>query len=253
MILRQIKPYTMNLIIDIGNTRIKTALFNTGQIVDLKTYSFSAEFEEYIKTWKPDNEVNCIVSTTGSFSQQLKNILNNKFKKVIELNGLTNLPFNNLYETKDTQGPDRIAVIAGAQLLYPGENVLAIDAGTAITFDFIDNAGNYMGGNISPGLEMRFKALNTFTDKLPLYSKDEKSELLGKSTQEAIVFGVQNSMVFEIEQYIARLSKNYENLRTIITGGDADFFANKLKNIIFVDTNLVLKGLNRILEYNVSK
>jgi type III pantothenate kinase len=242
----------MNLIIDIGNSRIKTALFDKNQIIDLKIHSNYPEISSFINSLKINYAEQCIVSATGTFKIQLRKLLEEKLTNFIELNGNTPLPYNNLYISKETQGPDRIAAIAGAQLQFPYQNILVIDAGTAITFDFIDTTGNYLGGNISPGLEMRFKALHTFTKKLPLLSKTESKNFLGKTTQEAIVSGVQNSMVFEIEEYIATISSNYENLRTIITGGDADFFANKLKSIIFVDLNLVLKGLNRILEYNVS-
>jgi type III pantothenate kinase len=243
----------MNLIIDIGNSRIKTAIFEKDQIVDFIILRDISEFNSKYDSNKLRNIPNCILSSTGNFDKQFKEVITNLFPGFLELNGNSKLPFNNLYETKNTQGPDRIAAIAGAQFLYPNENILVIDAGTAIKFDFIDRSSNYLGGNISPGLEMRFKALHTFTEKLPLLCSKEQMQLLGKSTQEAIVFGVQNSMIFEIEQYIAKLSANYENLKIIITGGDADFFANKLKSTIFVDLNLVLKGLNRILEYNVSK
>jgi type III pantothenate kinase len=241
----------MNIIIDIGNTRIKTAIFNFDQIVELNIHKNEADFIESLTNLKIQCD-NCIVAATGLYSDKLKKQLHILFKKVIELNGFTKLPFNNLYQTKETQGPDRIAAIAGAQLKFQNENILIIDAGTAITFDFIDKNGNYLGGNISPGIEMRFKALHTFTQKLPLLNISEQNLLLGLSTTDAITYGVQNSMIFEIEQYIQTLSQNYENLRTIMTGGDADFLANKLKNTIFVDSNLVLKGLNRILEYNVN-
>ena len=242
----------MNLIVDIGNTRIKSAIFNHEEIFEVKVHAAFFEFETYLKNQIEILDFSgCIVAATGNFNAQFQNVMKPFFKKIVVLNGFTNLPFNNLYQTKETQGPDRIAAIAGAQLQFPGENVLVIDAGTAIKFDFIDKNGEYLGGNISPGMEMRFKALHTFTQKLPLLSSSAQNQLLGTSTPEAIISGVQNGMVFEIEQYIEVLSSNYDNLRTIITGGDADFFANKLKNTIFVDSNLVLKGLNRILEYNV--
>jgi type III pantothenate kinase len=240
----------MNLVIDIGNTRTKTALFNNNELLEIKTFSELLVCDvEFILRAFPQI-TNCILCCTGQINLNLKEYLNNTFSLLVNLSGNTSIPFKNNYESKVSQGPDRIAAIAGAQMQFPGSDVLVIDAGTAITFDFIDKKGNYNGGNISPGLEIRFKALHNFTDKLPLLQRTNEFDLLGRNTVEAINSGVQNGIIFEIEQYIVTLKHQYSSLKTIITGGDADFLANKLKCTIFADSNLVLKGLNRILNYN---
>ena len=240
----------MNLIFDIGNTRVKAAVFDKNELLESKTIVDMqiCDIEFIMRNFSLVK--NCIVSSTGHLESNLAKYLQNTFPQLIELSGNTPLPFKNNYESKATQGPDRIAAIAGAQMQFPGLNVLVVDAGTAITFDFIDKYGNYNGGNISPGLEIRFKALHNFTDKLPLLQRTNEFELLGQNTAEAIISGVQNGIIFEIEQYIVTLKQQYSSLQTIITGGDADFLANKLKSTIFADSNLVLKGLNRILNYN---
>ena len=147
-------------------------------------------------------------------------------------------------------GKDRLAAVAGAIGLYPNTNLLVIDAGTAITYELINSKHEFLGGNISPGMTIRYKALNEFTSKLPLLSASDETPLIGQSTKEAIQAGVQNGVLFEIQGLINELSSQYPSIKTIITGGDAEFFARKLKNPIFVHPNLVLIGLNRILEYN---
>ncbi|NOR76346.1 MAG: type III pantothenate kinase, partial [Draconibacterium sp.] len=134
--------------------------------------------------------------------------------------------------------------------LYPKNNVLIIDAGTAITYDILNDENQYLGGNISPGIDMRFKALNQFTDKLPLVSQKNYNKLYGTSTENAIRAGVQNGVVFEVDKTIDIFNEFYNNLKVIITGGNAEFFEKKLKNSFFVHFNLIAMGLNRILEYN---
>ena len=240
----------MNLIIDIGNSLTKVAIFNNNELIDLKIFEdlMVCDIEFVLRNY-PETK-NCIVSVTGSFEKNLQQYLKNTFPNLIELSGFTPLPFINNYETKQTQGSDRIAGVAGSQLQFPKSNVLIIDAGTAITYDFIDKNGNYLGGNIAPGLEMRFKALNSFTKKLPLLKKIDNFELLGNNTQQAIISGVQNGIIFEIEGYISTLQKKYTEVKVIITGGDADFLAGKIKSAIFVNKNIVLSGLNQILDYN---
>jgi type III pantothenate kinase len=243
----------MNLLVDIGNTRTKVAITDGDTIVESKIFSQLqiCDIEWVLKTYPP--VVNCILSSTAADDLPLIEYLNNTFKLFINLTGNTALPFKNLYQTKETQGADRIAGIAGAQYLNPNANSLIIDAGTAITFDFINDKGEYLGGTISPGMQIRFKALNTFTGKLPLLQSVSDFNILGKNTNEAIVAGVQNGIIFEIDGYISNLNEQYHDLKVFLTGGDAEFFANKLKNTIFVNQNLLLIGLNRILEYNAKK
>ncbi len=240
----------MNLILDIGNTRTKAAIFDNDNIVDIKIFNepLVCDIEFLLRNYPTAN--NCILSMTGNIDKSIFQYLSNTFPGLIELKGSTPLPFLNNYKSKETQGPDRIAAIAGATVVFPGANVLVIDAGTAITFDFIDSSANYFGGNISPGIEMCFKALHTFTQKLPLLSKSGAESIFGDNTENAIICGVQNAIVFEIEGYIKVLNKDYPDLITIITGGDAEFLAGKIKSTIFADLNLVLIGLNKILQYN---
>jgi len=194
-----------------------------------------------------------ILSSTKLVDQQLLEYLNKDFTQFIELDHLTPLPIANLYETPETLGKDRIAAAVGANELFPNQNVLVIDAGTAITYDFVSAENQYLGGNISPGLQMRFKALNRFTDKLPLVDSSAYFSEIGKNTKEAIRGGVQNGILFEIEKTIEIFAEKYEDLQVILTGGDSAFLSQMLNADVLVHLNLTLIGLNRILEFNSTK
>jgi type III pantothenate kinase len=161
------------------------------------------------------------------------------------------LPIRSSYQTPETLGKDRLAAVVGAAFLQPDMDILVIDAGTAVTYDCIDASGVYHGGNIAPGVEMRLKALHTFTQKLPLVKVNANVDFLGKDTQSAIQAGVLYGVVLEIDGYIERLMLKYPKLSVFLTGGSAVLFDNKLKSRIFADKNLVLTGLNRILQHNV--
>jgi len=240
----------MNLIIDIGNSRIKVSVFNRGDVLfTIPLEEISSENIQMLKNEHPSLN-QAILSTVKDISPELENYLAANFDTFIELDAETPLPIENLYQTKDTLGKDRIAAVVGAFDLYPNTNVLVIDAGTAITFDIINEQGQYLGGNISPGLEMRFKALNKFTGRLPLVRKNDFDNLYGRTTEEAILAGVQHGIVFETDKAIETFKEFYNNLKVIITGGDAIFFDKKLKNSFFVHFNLTALGLNRILEHN---
>jgi len=173
-------------------------------------------------------------------------------KNFIQLNASVPLPIKNEYESKETLGLDRIANVAGVRYFFQNKNVLVFDVGTAMTIDFITKNNEYLGGNISPGLEMRFKALHNFTHALPLLEQSESYEFFGKNTQEAIISGVQQGIIYEIEGYIRSFHNKYSQIQNIITGGNADFFEKKLNYPIFAVKNLSLFGLNRILQYNVA-
>ncbi len=240
----------MNLVIDIGNSRIKLSVFNRGDVLfTIPLDEITPENIQMLKNEHPSLN-QAILSTVKDISPELKNYLASGFETFIELDAETPLPIENLYHTKETLGKDRIAAVVGAFDLYPNTNVLVIDAGTAITFDIINEKGQYLGGNISPGLEMRFKALNQFTGRLPLVQKNDFNDLFGKTTEEAIRAGVQHGIVFETDKAIETFKEFYNNLKVIITGGDANFFDKKLKNSFFVHFNLTALGLNRILEHN---
>lgn len=193
----------------------------------------------------------CILSSVTNEDEAISMFLQNEIPHFINLNHTTPLPYKNLYHTPESLGNDRIAGIAGAYNRFPGANVLVIDLGTAITYDLITSNGEYKGGNISPGLVTRFNALHSFTSRLPLLGKADVQIDLGTDTRSAIIAGVQNGILYEINGYIEHNSTEFPDLVIILTGGDADFFANKLKKPIFVDPNLILSGLNAILEYNI--
>lgn len=174
-----------------------------------------------------------------------------RFSKVIPLNSQTPLPIKNLYQTPETLGSDRIAGAAGAYALFPNRNILIVDAGTAIKYDFINLRGEYLGGSIAPGLDLKFKALHHFTGKLPLLEKNHQFEMSGSSTTHAIISGVMYGTLLEIQGFIDGYQKQNGEIQVIITGGDHSYFADRLKGTIFAEPNLVLKGLYEILKYNV--
>lgn len=240
----------MNLVIDIGNTRTKFSVFNRGEVlITVPVEEFNASHIGVLKR-EYDELDHVILSAVKDYPQELSEALKQEFDTFIELDAGTPLPIENCYETKDTLGKDRIAAVVGAFDLYPETNVLVIDAGTAITYDILTAEGKYLGGNISPGIEMRFKALHQFTGKLPSTERADYSKLFGTTTANAIRAGVQNGTVYEVDSTISAFKEFYNNLKVIITGGDAEFFDNKLKNSFFVHFNLTSLGLNRILEYN---
>lgn len=240
----------INLVIDIGNSRTKIALFNQHDLMfnvpvdQLTTDHVKMLKDEYAQLNK------AILSSVKPDDDELKLFLAENFGQFIELNEQTSLPIENLYETPETLGKDRLAAAIGANELFPDQNLLVIDAGTAITYDLVSEKNQFIGGNISPGLEMRFKALNQFTGKLPLVSYKDDWQMIGRNTTEAIRAGVQNGILSEITHTIDYFNRNYQNLQIIMTGGDSIFFDKKLNYSIFVHFNLTLIGLNRILEHN---
>jgi type III pantothenate kinase len=243
----------MNLIIDIGNSRTKFSLFNRGEVlITVPVDEFLPEHIQVLKDEHPSLN-KAILSSVKEFPENLAEALQNNFDTFIELTHETSLPIENHYLSKETLGKDRIAAAVGANDLYPNTNLLIIDAGTAITYDFVNDKNQYLGGNIAPGLEMRFKSLHHFTNKLPLVKTENLNKLFGTTTEEAILAGVQNGFVYEVEKTIEMFKVFYGNLKVIITGGDANFFDKKLKYPFFVRFNLVALGLNRILEYNEDK
>jgi len=243
----------MNLVIDIGNSRIKLALFSERDLMfNVPLDELKPEHIQVLLNEHHDLN-NAIISSVREYPFELKTFLQHSFKNFIELDANTPVPISNCYETPETLGKDRLAAAVGATEIFPGKNVLVIDAGTAITYEIVTAKNEYLGGNISPGLSTRFKALHQFTGKLPLLQPADEFAVLGTNTQSAVLAGVQVGLLFEVQQYIEYFNTIYENLEIIITGGDAKFFDKKLKNSIFVHFNLTLIGLNRILEYNVKK
>ena len=192
------------------------------------------------------------LSTKSSF--HLYEILNiSALKKrypLLVLNYKMNFPFVNLYETPSTLGVDRLALVSAAAAQYPNKNVLIIDSGSCITYDFLDHKNCYLGGAISPGLEMRYKALNNFTAKLPFLDMKTPKSLTGNTTNSSIHAGVVRGTLFEIEGFIASYRKEYEDLTIILTGGNAHFLRDSLKSGIFANSNFLMEGLHYLLENN---
>lgn len=239
----------MNLVIDLGNTRVKLALFDNG----LMLFSDNIEIlsPEYLEKFLEANPgiTAAILSSVVDFPGEIKTFLTNKFK-FIELNPGTSLPLENLYKTPETLGKDRIAAAVGANNRFRNQDVLVIDAGTCIKYDFVNHKNQYLGGSISPGIDMRFKALHTFTSRLPLLNDRDFNSLMGTNTRESILSGVLNGIRVEVQSFTDEYVKQYPGLKVILTGGDMDFFVKQLKNSIFADPFLILKGLNIILEEN---
>ncbi|MBE6313130.1 MAG: type III pantothenate kinase [Bacteroidales bacterium] len=241
----------MNLAIDCGNTSMKVGLFENEAI--FKTFVFPKTDDEAVVSLLSEYTIErAILSSVSGVSPLLANAFQKKVPCFVLLSAQTPLPIKNLYRTPETLGPDRIAAAVAADMLSPvGAPSLVIDAGTAVTYEFVSADSEYMGGNIAPGLSMRFKALNHFTKKLPLVSCRENFEPVGRDTENAILAGVVEGMLFEMEGYIEKYTQQNPNLCVFLTGGDAFFFEKRLKNRIFANENLLLIGLNRILNYNV--
>lgn len=241
----------MDLVIDIGNTLAKLAVFNAdadmlyrSTIPSLELASKLNELEEvYPKiTW-------CILSSVGTVHPKHLERLEKRYA-LLHLTSDLPVPFINKYGSPQTLGVDRIALVSAAFNQYPNKNVLIIDAGSCVTYDFLDAAGVFYGGAISPGLNMRYKAMHTFTDKLPLLVPNAQAPLIGTNTSESMHSGVLCGITFEIEAYIKAYRESYPDLTVVLTGGDAQFLRDNLKNDIFANTNLLLEGLLYILKYN---
>ncbi len=239
----------MNLTVDVGNTKTKIAVFDQHHL--LKTDSFKTLDVDQLKALLEKYEIkSSILSETGApLSRQAIEFLD-KQTRYYYLNDQLKLPFVNNYKTPQTLGKDRIAAVAGSRSISAKTNTLIIDAGTCITFDFIDEHNHYYGGGITPGISMRLKALNNFTDKLPLVKREKFETLIGQSTKESILSGVQNGIIAEVNGMIDRYKNEYKDLKILLTGGDAIFFESKLKNEIFAIPNLIPIGLNEILNLN---
>jgi type III pantothenate kinase len=192
----------------------------------------------------------CAICQSGMISDVDLKVLSSSFKKLINLTEETKIPIVNLYETPSSLGKDRLASAVAASFLFPKQNAIVINAGTCITMDFVDKNNQYHGGNISPGIAMRLKAMNKFTARLPLVEACLNKNLIGKTTKEALQNGAVRGAIYEVEAFISRLTKEYGSLKVIISGGDAYFFGNQSNFKIFAHPNLVLAGLNEILNFN---
>lgn len=240
----------MNLVLDVGNTRIKAGLFQ-GELLR-KTYvesSIGALFE--LIHDQPLERI--IVATVVDLTDETKQLIQSK-GQVTFFEAETQTPLRNLYNSINTLGSDRLAAACGAYLLFKGSPFLVIDAGTCLKYNYTDKNGNFLGGGISPGLTMRFKAMHQFTNKLPLISFEEHyHDLIGNNTQNSIRMGVQLGMLAEVMGIIEQYKQLDATVNIVLTGGDAAFLQKGLKNGIFADPDLILKGLNSILNYQQLK
>ena len=242
----------MNLTVDIGNTFAKIGVFKDGVLIHKGVIPEWTENQilEYLTNQNGENVI--LSNVTGFSIDKLIAALRNRYNFWL-LDERAQLPINNLYQTPETLGKDRIAAVVGGQHLFPNQNVLIIDAGTCITYDWLKFNRDYLGGNISPGLKMRLQAMAHFTGKLPLLEVKDINFSIGNTTNSAMLNGAIQGLVLEIEGFINMYAQDFKDLKVMLTGGDAEFLAKKLKLQIFVDQNLVLVGLNKILEYNASQ
>jgi type III pantothenate kinase len=242
----------LNLIIEQGNTAVKVAVFDQGELLVSTVYG-KFGMSELLPILEQYPLKNGILSSVATPAREWVEALETGLKHFLVLDSRTKLPVKVRYRTPETLGNDRIAAAVGANFLQPGRDVLIIDAGTAITYELVEASGAYLGGNISPGMAMRFRALHQFTEKLPPVEAPERILWMGTSTETAIQAGVVNGIVYEMDGYIQDVQKKYPDVFVFLTGGHSFYFERRLKNSIFAAINLVLVGLNRILEYNVKK
>ncbi len=240
----------MNLIIDVGNTCAKLAVFEQNKLVFKMIAETSNILKEIIKVQKKyDLKQKAIISSVGKINKKTLKHLEETFNLQI-LSHRTNLPFKNLYATPKTLGIDRIALVCASVEQFPDHNVLIIDAGTCITYDFINADNEYLGGAISPGIQMRYKALHGQTANLPLLEMEVPNHIIGTSTATSIHSGVIYGVLKEIDGNVNAYKEKYSDLTVILTGGDAKLLSKQLKSSIFANSNFLLEGLNFILQFN---
>lgn len=240
----------MNLVIDIGNNATKVGIFQFDELLFQKTYStLETKHIEWIKNKYPFE--NSIISHVSNYDESIELYLA-QHARFFKLNHDTSLPIVIKYKTPHTLGRDRIASSVAASALFPEKNILIIDAGTSINYDFINLKKEFLGGAISPGFEMRLKALHHFTARLPLLDLNAIDYLIGKTTEENILSGVINGTIGEVAYFIEQYQKLFPDLHVVLTGGDAPLFENRLNCKIFAVPNLVLIGLNQIIRHYVA-
>ncbi|MGO4772551.1 type III pantothenate kinase [Flavobacterium sp. W22_SRS_FK3] len=241
----------MVLTVDVGNSRIKAAVFEESTVLESFVFEKN-ELEKKIKKIlkKFQNCSDLVVASVGNVEKQSFLI----FEKQLNIHFLTHedpFPFINRYATPKTLGIDRMVLAAGATLQFPKKNRLVIDAGTCVTYDFIDEFDNYLGGAISPGLGLRYDALHNYTARLPLLAVEASGSYIGATTAQAIHSGVVNGFVYEIDGFIDEYRANFPNFIIILTGGDTEFLAKRLKNTIFANSNFLLESLNQTFQYKI--
>ena len=246
----------MNLIIDIGNSSTKLALFEGGALKSIQTYKTNAligkQITRFIESTSKKQKITHVLWSNVSKHTLSATLFSGTDLQPVEYKNSAQVPISIDYKTPKTLGKDRLALASGAALLYPNQNNLVISLGTCITYEFISNDATYQGGSISPGIDMRFKALHSFTGKLPKMKADSiiPSSFIGQSTHESMQVGVFYGVLAEIQGIIDLYVKRYNNINIILTGGQAFYFENELKNRTFAVQYLSLIGLNCILDHN---
>lgn len=243
----------MLLAIDVGNTRVKVAVFEKDTLISQDAFDKEEainRFETILK--KYPRIANAVLSRVGFLDEIVLKWLESQ----VQLHVITSespMPFRNGYETPKTLGVDRMVLASGAVFQFPKQNRLVIDSGTCITYDFIDANDNYLGGAISPGFRLRYEALHNYTAKLPLLTLESPLGVIGNSTKQSIHSGVVNGFLYEVEGFIERYREQYQVLTVILTGGDTEFLAKSVKNTIFANPNFLLESLNHLYQYTINK
>jgi len=235
---------------DIGNTATKLAVFQSDKMIQVQTVATTNMLAEVEALLKKFSRVKHGLLSSVKMIDDLELKRLQKLLPIKILDVSFQLPFKNAYDTPHTLGVDRLALMAAAVQQYSKRNVLVIDAGSCVTYDFMDSNQNYLGGAISPGVEMRYKALETFTSNLPLLEKTPPNQRIGSSTEASIHSGVIHGLLHEMEGTIKEYQNKYTDLTVILTGGDTDFLCKQFKISIFANSNFLLEGLNFLLEFN---
>ena len=238
----------ITLCLDFGNTRLKAAIFTqdnftTDMVIEGDPLAF---IESLIAQYKPGKS---ILSSVINHDVAIETLLASK-TKFHKLTYATKLNFSSPVGKPETIGADRLALVAAAVHFYPGKNNLVIGLGSCITYNFVNHLAHFLGGSISPGMDMRFRSMHEYTAKLPLVQEEWNIPLIGYDTKTNLQSGVIMGMANEIEGFIGKYNERYGNFNVVLTGGNSAYFASQLKNKIFADSNFLFKGLYALSELN---
>jgi type III pantothenate kinase len=239
----------VSLCLDFGNTNWKGALFQGDRMAEkfmLQQSNIPEEITRILNLYSPTK---VILSSVVNHEKSIENLIAKQATLYVLNSNDFRLPFLNAYGSPETLGHDRLALVAALSKFYPGEDSLVISVGSCVTYNFLAKNNAFRGGAISPGLEMRLRSLNEFTDKLPLISREGHVSLLGYDTETSLRSGVVMGIASEIDGMIERYESQYGRINAVLTGGDGAFFESRLKSKIFADSNFLFKGLYAILEF----
>ena len=243
---------SLNLCIDWGNTHVKAAIFDNDVLQKQFTFSPEGALEKVSSLLAEYQPVKAILCSVVNNDDELLHLLKSKVKSVIRLDAYTRTPINNAYLSPETLGTDRLALVVGAHMAHPTKHNLVVCLGTCATYNLVQKNKTFRGGAITPGLHMRLQAMHQLTDKLPEVGVQGDLALLGYDTETCMRSGAVFGLAAEIDGMIQAYESQYPDFNAILTGGDAPYFATKIKSKIFADPDLLLKGLNLILNYNVA-